>query len=278
MKCPSLESLSAYIEDKLSPEEATLIKEHISQCEVCQAEIEMFGGVDTALKDFFQYEQHFSVQTEESCLSDELIVALVTGTADDLQRKQAQKHLAECSFCLHEVAVMHKKLSLARQDQLPDVPEDLKRQTLDYIMRQEWKSPGILSIVIEFIQEGLRLLSPVDDSLRFATSVVRGERDITSEASSMEMSKDFQEHGISLSILLEKERVDRASLVLTLTKLKSIEPVTNIVVSIKGERYPAQTTDANGQVRFRNLKKKTYQIELHKSDETPMASIELTLQ
>jgi len=286
MKCPSLESLSAYIEGELSAGETALIEKHLSQCEACQTEIEMFGGVDRVLKDFVQYEQLFSAQTEESCLSDDLIVALVTGTADDLQRKQAEIHLAECSFCLHEVALMQKKISLARQDQLPDVPENLKRQTLDAIMRHEWKSPSILSIVIEFIQEGLRLLSPVDDSLRFATSVVRGERDITSEASSLEMSKDFQEHGISLSMLLEKglrsnavkRRADRASLVLTLTKLKSIEPITNVVVSIKGERYPTQTTDANGQVRFRNLKKKTYQIELQKNGEATIASIALTLQ
>ena len=112
MQCPSLESLSAYIEGELNAGETALIEKHLSHCEACQAEIEMFGGVDTVLNQFFQYEQLFSAQTEEDCLSDESILALVTGTADDLQRKNAETHLAECSFCLHEVALMPKKISV----------------------------------------------------------------------------------------------------------------------------------------------------------------------
>jgi len=57
MKCQEVrEKISAYIDEELDPALSRSIAEHLSGCSLCEAELEVFQNIDTALKGLPTYE------------------------------------------------------------------------------------------------------------------------------------------------------------------------------------------------------------------------------
>lgn len=127
MKCITEEHLSGYVDQELSPEMMALVREHISQCPVCEAKCADLAGFEKELQSAVLSRQTSRdvlkpIQDPESCPDETSLVGYLEGHLKADEEMTIERHLRECDACLMKVNHFAKLQALGAAKTRVSVP------------------------------------------------------------------------------------------------------------------------------------------------------------
>ena len=100
MNCPSMETISKYIDGELSPREMSQVETHLRTCETCRAVRSELESLGRALKLFSLHREVYPAKERGACPTDDVIAAFADGSiVSPKERMSIARHLAECGSC-----------------------------------------------------------------------------------------------------------------------------------------------------------------------------------
>ena len=113
MSCYDREILSRYQDGSLADAECWRIASHLDGCADCRETLLELGRAGLYLR--------IAVGSRRSaeCLSEEEVGAYLSGAMFETDRRRVEEHLANCRWCLHEIAVMSDDSGVTPADESP---------------------------------------------------------------------------------------------------------------------------------------------------------------
>ena len=118
MSCYDREILSRYQDGALADAECRRIASHLDGCADCRETLLELGRAGLYLR--------LAVGGRKSaeCLTEEEVGAYLSGAMFETDRRRVEEHLANCRWCLHEIAVMSDDSAVEDPEQSRGAPAD----------------------------------------------------------------------------------------------------------------------------------------------------------
>jgi hypothetical protein len=193
--------------------------------------------------------------TRAGCPDENSLAAYVTGSISDQQRDRLEDHLAQCRFCLSEVAAANQ----AGESGMTTAPQWLMERAM--ALASGPKQPRVVDLVVRLVKESVELVRQSGDWIPTMVPQpvgVRGTTALSTAAVILQMEKELGGH----KVLVEVERVEGGACQVIL-KVSSADgkPAEGLRVSLlAGDREQASYLMRQGQAAFENVTKGNYNL------------------
>lgn len=209
--------------------------------------------------------------TRAGCPDENSLGAYLTGSISDQQRDRLEGHLAQCRFCLSEVAAANQ----AGESNLASAPQWLVEQAMALVAAP--KPDGVLDLVVRLVKNSLELVRQSGDWIPTMAPQLVGVRGTTvpSDSGILQMEKDLGEN----KVVVEVERVEGGACQVIL-KVSSADgkPAEGLRVSLlAGDREQASYLVRQGQATFEKVTKGAYNLVISRAG-TSLGTITLGIE
>lgn len=265
--CPEISVLSSFLDKELSEPESETFKSHLRNCPACSRRLKGLESGDGIL--VRELRKKLMTSSEKvpkgDCVTPETMASYLHDLLSVEEKSRIEGHLDRCDTCLNELTVLARTEKQLSQSRVEPLPNFLKERVEALWKEDEKTKEQILRVAVRLVKDGLEVLR---DSL-FPQAV--SFQEVFAPAGAYRAApKDSLPTGVSikrnlqsmqLSLMVQREKEDRASLRITLENEKS-NPLEGKRVLLRREQVLLQSerTDAEGVVVISNLEPGAYQL------------------
>ena len=211
--------------------------------------------------------------TRAACPDEETLANYLGGHLAEAVKAPIEAHLAQCSFCMEEVAAAFKAEQLPMTE---TVPERLVNRAMNLVPEPRRES-NVLDLVIRVVKDSLELVRTTGEwisPLTLAPIGVRG-RPQPSENSILQVEKQMGDFKVGIEV----ERVESGICQVAVSVAgQGGTPADNLRVSLlSGGREQASYLTKNGEAVFERIPQGAYDLQISDSG-APVGVVRLAME
>jgi anti-sigma factor RsiW len=279
--CPEISILSSLLDGEFAGDERARVEQHAQNCPNCSARIKDLELLDRAMiKDFAKPEGRADRSPSGSCVTAEEMTSYLHDLLSNEERAKVENHLDGCDACLGELTALAKVETQLASSSTRPLPDPLRKRVEALWNEGQKAKERVLSAVFRLAGEGIEIIR---DSL-FPQGLVFQEvfapagayRSGAKAASPSGITVKRQMPGFQFSLLVEREREDRAGLKVKLEDEKaSALADRRVLLRREGVLLFSARTDADGNLMISSLEPGIYQLGMTISEKEYYVDIEI---
>ncbi len=267
--CPDISILSSFLDGELTNDEKRSVRVHTENCSVCAARLNRMTAGDKLLLRSLRRSMTSGDQFRaRECVSPEAMTSYLHDLLSASEKATVESHLDLCDGCLSELRSLAKSEAQLKQVKAEPLPDSLRKKMQDLWTKEQTKEP-VLHVAVRLCRDGIEILRdtlfPEAISFQEIYAAAGAYRDASPKGSlpsGVLIRRTLP--GTQLSLLIQREKEDRASIKIKIEDEKS-NPLESQRIRIYRNQVLLQSerTDADGAVVISNLERGAYQLGIN---------------